>query len=214
MNPENSSRTSNVRSPNRSAAMRGIFIVLGALVLVPLAWLAALGTAIWIYGATDQAVKSDCAIVLGAAAYGTQPSPVFEERIRHAIDLYRTGLVAKIIFTGGYGTGADHAESEVGAAYAAREGVPTTDVFVEHRSRTTQQNLAEAQILMAAHGLETAILVSDPLHMRRAMLMAADLGIAAVSSPTPTSRYRSFKTKFTLLRHELYFWHHYLFTGG
>ena len=194
--------------------MRGIFIVLGALVLVPLAWLAALGTAIWIYGATDQAVKSDCAIVLGAAAYGTQPSPVFEERIRHAIDLYRTGLVAKIIFTGGYGTGADHAESEVGAAYAARAGVPAADVFVELRSRTTQQNLAEAQILMAAHGLETAILVSDPLHMRRAMWMAADLGIAAVSSPTPTSRYRSFKTKFKFLRHELYFWHHYLFTGG
>ena len=156
MNPENSSMISNVRSPRTSAAMRVMLSMLGVLVLVPLAWLAALGTAIWIYGATDQAVKSDCAIVLGAAAYGTQPSPVFEERIRHAIDLYRTGLVAKIIFTGGYGTGADHAESEVGAAYAAREGVPTTDVFVEHRSRTTQQNLAEAQILMAAHDLKTA----------------------------------------------------------
>jgi len=194
--------------------IRRIFILLGVLVLVPLAWLAALGTAIWIYGAADQAVKSDCAIVLGAAAYGAKPSPVFEERIRHAINLYRTGLVAKIIFTGGYGTGADHAESEVGAAYAAREGVPAADVFVELRSRTTQQNLAEAQILMAAHGWQTAILVSDPLHMRRATWMAADLGMSAVSSPTPTSRYRSLKTKFTFLRHELYFWHHYLFTGG
>ena len=206
--------TSNVRSPKGSAAMRGILAGLGVLVLLPLAWLAALGTAIWIYGAADRAVTSDCAIVLGAAAYGTQPSPVFEERIRHAIDLYRTGLVAKIIFTGGYGTGADHAESEVGAAYAERAGIPAADVFVELRSRTTQQNLAEAKILMAAHGWRTAILVSDPLHMRRAMWMAADLGISAVSSPTPTSRYRSFKTKFKFLRHELYFWHHYLFTGG
>lgn len=214
MNPENSSMTSTVRSPRASAAMRGMLAMLGVLVLVPLAWLAALGTAIWIYGATDQAVKSDCAIVLGAAAYGAKPSPVFEERIRHAIDLYRTGLVAKIIFTGGYGTGADHAESEVGAAYAAREGVPAADVFVELRSRTTQQNLAEAQILMAANGWRTAVLVSDPLHMLRATWMAADLGMSAVASPTPTSRYRSFKTKFTFLRHELYFWHHYLFTGG
>ena len=206
--------TSNVRSPKGSAARRLSLFWLGALVLLPFAWLAALGTAIWIYGAADRAVKSDCAIVLGAAAYGAQPSPVFEERIRHAIDLYRTGLVAKIIFTGGYGTGADHAESEVGAAYAMREGVPAADVFVELRSRTTQQNLAEAQILMAAHGLKTAILVSDPLHLRRAAWMATDLGISAVASPTPTSRYRSLKTKFGFLRHELYYWHHYLFTGG
>ena len=194
--------------------IRRIFKLLAGIVLVPMAWLAVLGTAIWIYGATDRAVKSDCAIVLGAAAYGSQPSPVFEERIRHALDLYRTGLVAKIIFTGGYGTGADHAESEVAAAYAARAGIPAADVFMELRSRTTQQNLAEAKILMETHGLKTAILVSDPLHMRRAAWMAADLGISAVSSPTPTSRYRSFKTKFRFLRHELYYWHHDLFTGG
>ena len=194
--------------------IRRILIPLAGIVLVPMAWLAVLGTDIWIYGTTDRAVKSDCAIVLGAAAYGAQPSPVFEERIRHAIDLYRTGLVAKIIFTGGYGTGADHAESEVAAAYAAREGVPDADILVEFRSRTTQQNLAEAKILMEIHGLKTAVLVSDPLHMLRAAWMAADLGISAVASPTPTSRYRTFKTKFGFLRHELYYWHHYLFTGG
>lgn len=194
--------------------MRRVLATLGGLLLAILAWLAVLGSAIWMYGNQDHAVASDCAIVLGAAAYGAKPSPVFEERIRHGIALYRTGLVSKIIFTGGYGTGADHAESEVGAAYAAREGVPAADVFVELRSRTTQQNLAEAKILMEAHDLKTAILVSDPLHMRRAMWIAKDLDVSAVSSPTPTTRYRSFKTKFTFLRHELYYWHHYLFTGG
>ena len=92
--------------------------------------------------------------------------------------------------------------------------MPPTDVFTERRSRTTQQNLAEAKLLMDAHGLRTAILVSDPLHMRRAMWMAGDLDIAAVSSPTPTTRYRSLKTKLRFLRHELYYWHHYAFSGG
>ena len=194
--------------------MRRFFATLGGLLLAIFAWLAALGAAIWIYGSSENAVKSDCAIVLGAAAYGDRPSPVFEERIRHGIALYRTGLVSKIVFTGGYGTGAGHAESEVAAAYAAREGVPETDVLTERRSRTTQQNLAEAKLLMEANGLRTAILVSDPLHLRRAMWMAGDLGISAVSSPTPTTRYRSFKAKFRFLRRELYYWHHYLFTGG
>lgn len=194
--------------------MRRSLATLGGLFLAILAWLAILGADIWIYGAADRAVKSDCAIVLGAAAYGTNPSPVFEERIRHAIDLYRAGLASKIIFTGGYGTGATNAESEVGAAFARRAGVPGAAVFTELRSRTTQQNLAEAKLLMEAHGWKTAILVSDPLHMRRAMWMAHDLGIAAVSSPTPTSRYRSLPTRWRFLRREIYFWHHYLFTGG
>lgn len=194
--------------------LRTVLKTLGVLVLLPLAWLLVLSTAIWSYGARDHAEKSDCAIVLGAAVYGDRPSPVFEERIRHAVALYQTGLVAKIIFTGGCGTGADHAESEVAAAYAIQAGVPADATFTERRSRTTQQNLAEAKLLMDAHGLRTAILVSDPLHMRRAMWMAGDLGIAAVSSPTPTTRYRSLKTRLEFLRHELYYWHHYAFSGG
>ena len=194
--------------------IRTVLKTLGVLILLPLVWLLALSAAIWSYGTRNQAEKADCAIVLGAAAYGDRPSPVFEERIRHGIALYQTGLVTKIIFTGGCGTGAEHAESEVAAACAAQAGVPAADILTERRSRTTQQNLAEAKLLMDAHGLRTAILVSDPLHMRRAMWMAGDLGIAAVPSPTPTTRYRSLKTKLEFLRHELYYWHHYAFSGG
>ena len=84
---------------------------------------------------------------------------------------------------------------------------------MEVRSHTTVQNLAEAQAIMQAQGLKTAILVSDPLHLRRAMWMARDLGIDAVSSPTPTSRYRSWSARLRFLRRELHYWHVYLFTG-
>jgi uncharacterized SAM-binding protein YcdF (DUF218 family) len=49
--------------------------------------------------------------------------------------------------------------------------------------------------------------------MKRAMMMADDLGIVAVSSPTPTSRYRTLKTKLGFLLRELYFIHHYFATG-
>ena len=49
-----------------------------------LLWL--LGVAAWIIwvGDRDQAAPADAIIVLGAAAYDAKPSPVFEERIRHA----------------------------------------------------------------------------------------------------------------------------------
>lgn len=196
-----------------AAAIRRLLLVLGGLGLAAGLWLAGLAIAIWTYGGTDHAVKSDCAIVLGAAAYGAKPSPVFEERIRHGITLYRRGLVSKLIFTGGFGDGASHAEGEVGAAYAVREGVPLVDVFMEVKSRTTVENLKEAKTIMQAQKLDTAILVSDPLHLRRALWMARNLGIEAVTSPTPTTRYRSWKTRLRFLRRELHYWHVYLFTG-
>jgi uncharacterized SAM-binding protein YcdF (DUF218 family) len=68
--------------------------------------------------------------------------------------------------------------------------------------------------LMEKNNLRSAIIVSDPLHMKRAVMMARDLKIAAVSSPTPTSMYRTWKTQSGFLLRELYFSHHYLVTGN
>jgi uncharacterized SAM-binding protein YcdF (DUF218 family) len=176
-------------------------------------WIVGVGAMIWSFGNRDDARKSDCAIVLGAAAYGEKPSPVFEERIRHAIALYQAGTVSKIVFTGGFGDRAEHAESTVGAEYAVRAGVPRADLLTETKSRTTWQNLVEAKGVMEAAGLKTAILVSDPLHLKRSANMAEALGISAVTSPTPTSRYQSFGVKFEFLAREIYFWHHDLLVG-
>ena len=50
--------------------------------------------------------------------------------------------------------------------------------------------------------------------MKRAALMAHDLGIPTAPSPTPTSRYRSLKSKLGFLLREIYFYHHYRVTGN
>ena len=182
--------------------------------LAGLLWLIVLGTIIWRYGAQNHATKSDCIIVLGAAVQGATPSPVFAERILHAIKLYQVGFAPKIVFTGGYGELQKFSEGGVGYSVASQQGIPVADIFFEERSRTTQQNLAEAASLMEKNGLKSAIIVSDPLHMKRAMMMAGDLGFEASSSPTPTTRYRSFRTKFAFVVREIYFFHHYVITGN
>lgn len=194
--------------------IRRILKILAWLLLVAVLWLAFTAINIWNYGEQDHAQKSDCVIVLGAAAYHKNPSPVFKERIHHAISLYQQGLVSKIIFTGGYGNGAAYAESEVGANYAIRQGVNRADILTESQSRSTIDNLIEAKALMASAGLTTSIIVSDPLHLKRAVTLAKDLAMSAVTSPTPTSRYRTFKTKFEFLLREVYFYNHYIFTSN
>lgn len=45
-------------------------------------------------------------IVKGERSPEAKPSPVLEERLNHALDLYRDGYAKTLIFTGGYGTGA------------------------------------------------------------------------------------------------------------
>lgn len=177
------------------------------LLLLLLVWL--VGVAAWIVwiGERDQAGPADVIIVLGAAAYDARPSPVFEERIRHGLSLYRAGYASKLLFTGGFGSGARFAESQVAQRYAQRHDVPAGDILIETVSRTTRQNLLQARGLMQANGMRRAIVVSDPLHMARALRLCDELGIDALASSTPSTRFRSFHASWKFLLQEVYFFH-------
>lgn len=134
---------------------------------------------------------ADVAVVLGAAAWGNRPSPVYRERINQAMILYRTKRVRWIIFTGGTPKPGYPSEAEVGRKFALEHGIPAAAIMLDTESRTTWENLANARNLIAAAKLDTVLLVSDPLHMRRAMSMASDLGLNAQSAPTTSSRFES-----------------------
>ena len=198
-------------SARRQRKRWGLFGWAWRLLLLLVLWVAGVaGYIVWI-GERDQAAAADVIIVLGAAAYDARPSPVFEERIRHGIDLYQRGLAKQVIFTGGFGEGARFSESQVARRYALRHGVPARAILIETASRTTWQNLQQAAALMKARGFKRAIIVSDPLHMARALRLSRELGIDALGSSTPTSRFRSFDTRKRFLLQEVYFFHRDLF---
>jgi len=180
-------------------------------VLVVVWLLGVTGWIMWI-GERDQAAKADAIIVLGAAAYDAKPSPVFQERIRHGLDLYEAGYAPLLIFTGGYGgSGARFSESQVARRYALKQGVPAKAILIETQSRNTVQNLVEAKRLMDQRGLHRVIIVSDPLHMARALRLSQAMGIDALASSTPSTRFRSFHTSWRFLAQEIYYFHRDLF---
>lgn len=164
------------------------------------------GLNIYWYGNSINNLKADAAIVLGAAVWGNEPSPVFRERINHGINLYKNANVSKIIFTGGVGEGDELAEAIVGQNYAVANGVKLGDILTETRSRTTYQNLENALEVAAEHKLTKFLIVSDPLHMKRSVLMAKHLRMDAYPSPTPTTRYRTFRSQIEFLLRETYFY--------
>jgi uncharacterized SAM-binding protein YcdF (DUF218 family) len=177
---------------------------------VLLAWTSFSAWSIYSYAGYSDKAKADGIVVLGAAAWKDQPSPVFQERINHAVQLYKDGYAPIIVFTGGKGDGEDVAESEAARQYAIKCGARPEAILVETQSKTTEQNLYYAGRLAADHQLKTLIIVSDPLHMKRAMVIAQDMGLKAYSSPTPTTRYQSFMAKLQFLARETYYHQRYL----
>lgn len=165
--------------------------------------------AIVIYSQKDQTQKADAAIVLGAGIWNNEPSPVFKERINHSIYLYKNGYVKSIIFTGGISDNKKFSESYVAKMYAIKNGVSPQDIFIEEKSKITQENLAFAKEITLQNNFSKILLVSDPLHMKRSMMMAKDLNLEAYSSPTATSKYQSTTNKFKFLIREAFFYSAY-----
>jgi len=185
---------------------KGLLLTLAALLLV----VGLVAARVFSYRNASSDAPADAAVVLGAAVWGAEVSPVFRERINHGIDLYRKGRVRKLIFTGGRGNSGEPTESSAARRYAMRSGVPAADILIEEESRNTYENIVYAKRLADARGVRKVLIVSDPLHMKRAVAMAGDVGLAAEPSPTPSTRYRGVRSQAGLLASETYYYIGYL----
>lgn len=184
-------------------------VVLIVVAIVALA-VGLLASRIYSFRTASSGASADAAVVLGAAVWTTNVSPVFRERINHGIDLYQRGKVRKLIFTGGQGNPNEPTESSAARQYALQRGVPFDDILIEEKSHTTYENILYAKELADKHGIKKVLIVSDPLHMKRAVAMAEDVGLAAEPSPTPSTRYQGLKSQLGLLAHETYYYIGYL----
>jgi SanA protein len=114
------------------------------------------------------------AIVFGAGLWrnGT-PTPVLQDRIDTAADLYFAGKVEKLLMSG------DNRfiyYNEPGAMqeYAISLGVPPEDIVLDYAGRRTYDTCYRAR---AIFGLENAILVTQAFHMPRALYTCNQLGL-------------------------------------
>ncbi len=165
---------------------------------------AALAFDVYFYSFVSDRNPADAAIVLGAEVRDGKPTPVFAERIKHAVNLYKSKQVKMIIFTGGVGENDRLAESMVAKEFALRAGIPEQNILCETSSTITVENLRGAKEIVQSLGLQRVLIVSDPLHMRRSVFLARDFGMDAYPSPTPTSLYKGFLKKMEFLLRETY----------
>lgn len=175
-----------------------ILLTLGAVAVAGVLVVALTGFAVWRAAHADDASRvgrADAIIVLGAAQYGGDPSPVFEGRLAHAALLYREGRSDRVVVLGGSRPGDEVTEAEAGREWLIAEGLPPEAVAASPVGTSTLESLRAAAEWMRERDLRTAFLVSDPWHNLRIKRMASDLGIDAFASATWQSAARTEGTR-------------------
>lgn len=164
----------------------GVRIVGGLLGLLVL-YLAFTFTQVWWASRQDGATEAQAIVVLGAAQYNGEPSPVYEARLDHAAELYQDGMADVIVTTGGRLEGDTTDEANAGAAYLIEQGVPESALRLEVDGRNSWESLAASARFLQDEGIDDVILVSDPYHSFRLGQIAGEIGLDAHVSPTDTS---------------------------
>jgi len=114
-----------------------------------------------------------CIIVLGAGIKGDRPSPLLQDRLDKAIELYKLGLAPKILMSGDHGN-SEHDEVNVMKNYAIENGVLSEDIFMDHAGFSTYDTMYRAKEIF---GIKKAIIVTQKYHIYRSIYIAEKLGI-------------------------------------
>ena len=143
----------------------------------------------------DERRTADAIVVLGAAQYDGDPSPVFAGRLDHAALLFEQGRADQVMVLGSGQPGDRFTEAEAGGRYLTEQGVPEDSIVRVPEGHTTLESLRAASQVMGEAGLASAFLVSDPWHNARVERMAEDLGIEGHASATWQSAATSQETR-------------------
>jgi uncharacterized SAM-binding protein YcdF (DUF218 family) len=122
----------------------------------------------------------DAIVVLGATLLPDgRLTAALAERVEGAAALWHAGGGRLVVATGGVTRGAPRAEADAIADGVRARGVPGACVIVERGSRSTYENAVLSQPLLAAHGVRSLWLVTQPFHGRRAARLFRDAGFDA-----------------------------------
>lgn len=142
---------------------------------------------VWWASRLDYREPAEAAIVLGAAQYNGEPSPVLRGRLDHAVELYDDGVVEFIVVTGGGREGDATTEAKASYDYLrSSAGIPDERLLLEVDGTSTYESLAAAARFLRREGVTDIILVTDPYHAKRSALVAEEVGLEAHVSPTDT----------------------------
>ena len=127
----------------------------------------------------------ECIIVLGAGIWGNKPSPMLEDRLLRAIELYKNNISPKIIMSGDHGK-EDYDEVNTMKDFAIEKGVPSENIFMDHAGFSSYESIYRAKEVFEAKKI---VIVTQEYHLYRALYIANQLGIEAYGVASDQRQY-------------------------
>lgn len=131
-----------------------------------------------LFGGTPVA-PADLVVVLGCAlGPDGGPGRALRERLEAGAGLFREGLAPTLLVTGGR-RWRGRVEADAMVEWLEGAGVPRASILMERRSLTTRENARWSAPLIRSMGLGSLLVVTQPLHLRRAVRAFEDEGLEA-----------------------------------
>ena len=116
----------------------------------------------------------DCLLVLGAGIINNErPTLMLKDRLDKSIELYKKGIVPKIIMSGDHSS-ENHNEVIIMKNYAIERGIPSKDIFMDHAGFCTYDSIYRAKEKKKKKNM---IIVTQKYHLYRSIYIANFLGI-------------------------------------
>ncbi len=122
--------------------------------------------------------RFDVVVVLGG------PSAAMRRRVAEGVRRFQAGAAGVLLLSGGKGGGGAGgggvpSEAEVMRGLALAAGVPEDRLVLETESRSTLENARCSARIMAARGWRRALVVTDAVHLPRALMAFRAAGVEA-----------------------------------
>lgn len=108
------------------------------------------------FSPSDQLSKADAIVVVSGS----------NERLHHALGLYKEGFANKLIFSGAASEGPT-SNAKAWKISAIKKGVPEAGIIIEEKATNTYENAAFTKNIILDQKFKQIILVSSPYHQRR-----------------------------------------------
>lgn len=126
--------------------------------------------------AQSAVAEGDAIVILGAAQYNGEPSPVLERRLDTALELWEASAAPMIVTTGANQPGDVFTEGFAGFRYLRNAGIAEERIVVIVDGGDTYESL-----LATANQLDeterAVLVVTDAYHARRSAEIAAEVGL-------------------------------------
>jgi len=163
------------------------------------------------FGTTEYRGTVDATVVLGAHVLpGGTPSPVLQDRLDKAIELFEQGRTRVLIMSGGIDSMGTN-EAIAMRDYAIAHGVPASAILVDEYGNNTQFSAIYTISMIKEAGFNSVSTVSNFYHLARIKMLYLANGLDVITVPAGDAKGGT-PAPFTFLR-EIPGWWYYWFTN-